>query len=209
MLKSMTGRRREPSSGTAAKILAAAQESLRLDGFAGASARAIARRADCNQALVFYHFGSLADLYLAVLDEISRTREARYAELVLGAATPAAMVDAARTIFREDLELGHLTVLVELIGGSRSVPGMPTAIAERLVAWRELAQQGLDRHTGRNPLTAMVPTAELADAAVALFLGLEVLTHLEDSHTSADRLFGRAVQLAGVATTLGLIGRST
>jgi AcrR family transcriptional regulator len=41
-------------------------------GFAGASAREIARRADCNQALVFYHFGSVTELLLAGLDDSTR-----------------------------------------------------------------------------------------------------------------------------------------
>ena len=44
------------------------------EGFAGASAREIARRAGCNQGLVFYHFGSVANLLLAALDEVSETR---------------------------------------------------------------------------------------------------------------------------------------
>jgi AcrR family transcriptional regulator len=43
-------------------------------GFAGASAREIARRADCNQALVFYHFGSVTELLLAGLDDVSTRR---------------------------------------------------------------------------------------------------------------------------------------
>ncbi len=48
------------------------------EGFAGASAREIARRAGCNQGLVFYHFGSVANLLLAALDEVSETRRRRY-----------------------------------------------------------------------------------------------------------------------------------
>ena len=47
---------------------AAARTSLRTDGIMGASARVIARHGDFNQALIFYHFGSLNDLFIAVLD---------------------------------------------------------------------------------------------------------------------------------------------
>ena len=46
----------------------------RTKGFAGASARAIAPRASFNQALIFYHFGSVRNPLLAVLDLISERR---------------------------------------------------------------------------------------------------------------------------------------
>ena len=44
---------------TRAVLIAAAIDTLREAGFAGASARRIAKRAGCNQALIFYHFGSV------------------------------------------------------------------------------------------------------------------------------------------------------
>ena len=45
------------SAATKQGLVEAAIETLKAEGFAGASARAIAGRAGCNQALVFYHFG--------------------------------------------------------------------------------------------------------------------------------------------------------
>ncbi|MFD8819212.1 TetR/AcrR family transcriptional regulator, partial [Streptomyces sp. NPDC059627] len=59
------------SAATRAALVAAAADALREVGFAGASAREIARRADCQQSLVFYHFGSVAKLHLAALDQVS------------------------------------------------------------------------------------------------------------------------------------------
>ena len=59
------------SAATKQALVAAAIETLRAEGFAGASARAIAGRAGCNQALIFYHFGSVVTLLLAALDEVS------------------------------------------------------------------------------------------------------------------------------------------
>ena len=46
--------------------------------FAGASARAIAREGSFNQALIFYHFASVRNLLLAVLDLISERRMSEY-----------------------------------------------------------------------------------------------------------------------------------
>src|ERR1700681_1222486 len=78
------------------------------EGFAGASARQIARRAGCNQGLVFYHFGSVANLLLAALAEVAETRGVRYQEAVDGAAGIGELVDVAETVFEEDLDAGHM-----------------------------------------------------------------------------------------------------
>ena len=66
------------SAATKRSLVAAAIETLKTEGFAGASARAIAARAGCNQALIFYHFGSVVTLLLAALDEVSASRLERY-----------------------------------------------------------------------------------------------------------------------------------
>jgi len=72
------------SPQTRAALVAAAIAALRDVGFAGASAREIARRAACNPALVFYHFGSVTDLLLAALDDVSDRRLAAYRGLLDG-----------------------------------------------------------------------------------------------------------------------------
>jgi len=87
-------------------LVDAAIESLRFDGFAGASARAIATRAGVNPGLIFYHFGSVADLLLAGLEEVSARRMERYSAAVAAAATPSDLVAVATEIFREDLDEG-------------------------------------------------------------------------------------------------------
>jgi len=47
---------------TTDKLLAAAAQALSQEGVASLSARSIAARAQVNQALIFYHFGSLGGL---------------------------------------------------------------------------------------------------------------------------------------------------
>src|SRR3954452_18431681 len=91
------------STATRQALVDAAIETLKADGFSGASARTIAGRAGCNQGLVFYHFGSVANLLLAALDAVSADRSARYRASVEAAASPTELVDAATAIFREDL----------------------------------------------------------------------------------------------------------
>ena len=56
---------------TAQTIIESALATLRDEGFAGATSRAIARRGAFNQALIFYHFGSLENLLVAALEQTS------------------------------------------------------------------------------------------------------------------------------------------
>jgi AcrR family transcriptional regulator len=49
-------------SDTREKLLAAAVETVWRDGLGASSARSIAARAGVNQALIFYHFGSVSEL---------------------------------------------------------------------------------------------------------------------------------------------------
>ena len=70
---------RTPSGGaTRDRIVKAALETLKNVGFAGTSARAIARAGDFNQALIYYHFGSVEDLMIAALHDFSERRLKRY-----------------------------------------------------------------------------------------------------------------------------------
>src|ERR1700731_2313647 len=76
-------------------LVNAAIETLKSEGFVGTSARAIAKQAGCNQALVFYHFGSVVDLLLAALDEVSERRKERYEIALEGVGRPSELVDLA------------------------------------------------------------------------------------------------------------------
>ena len=207
--------REERSARTRAALIGGAIGALREEGFAGASAREIAQRAGCNQSLVFYHFGSVNDLLLAALDEISARRMAAYSRLVEEAGTLAGFVDSARSIFLDDLDAGHVTVLVEMIAGAQSVPGLGEQVAARLAPWRDFAERAIARALASSPVASLVPAAEAAHAVVAGFLGLELLAHLDDDRSAALALFDRAqaaaafVDMTGGALLSRLGARST
>ncbi len=189
------------ADATRRALIEGAIESLRHDGFAGASARAIAARAGCNQALVFYHFGSVTDLLLAALDDVSAQRRARYDAAVAAAATPAEVVAAATGIFREDLDAGYVAVLVEMIAGAGTTPGLGAEVARRIAPWQAFAREAIASMVAGSPLAALVPVDEAAHAVVALYLGLELLSHLDDDRAPALALFDRAAALAALLPT--------
>ena len=112
------------SAGTRAQLVAGRHRDAPVRWLAGASARAIAQRAGSNQGLVFYHFGSVANLLLAALDSVSALRMEKYGLAIERVGSPSELVDVAMDIFREDLDAGYVAVLVEMIAGASSTPGL-------------------------------------------------------------------------------------
>jgi AcrR family transcriptional regulator len=183
---------------TRAALIASAIATLRAVGFAGASAREIAERAGCNQALVFYHFGSVNELLLAALDDVSARRLAAYTEMVERANSPTELIDSARAIFSEDLDAGHVAVLVEMITGAQSTPGLGEQVAARLAPWRGFAESAVRKGMKSSPVAFLLPANELAHGVVAGFLGLELLASLDGDRDAALALFDRARSIASL-----------
>jgi len=196
-----------PTSGRSADtrrlLIGAAVETLKDVGYAGASARAIAERAGSNQGLVFYHFGSVNDLLLAALDEVSTRRMEAYRGVLEHATSVAALAESARAIFVEDLDAGYVRVLIEMITGAQAVPGLGDLVAERLRPWRDLAEDAVRRALGRSAAARLLPPAEAAHALVAGFLGLELLASLDGDRAAALAVFDRARSLARMLDLLG------
>jgi AcrR family transcriptional regulator len=190
------------SADTRRLLVAAAVETLKEEGYAGASARAIALRAGSNQGLVFYHFGSVANLLLAALDAVSADRLAQYDAAVQRVGTPAELIDVAAAIFRQDLDAGYVTVLVEMIAGASSSPGLGPEVAARIGPWFEFAQGAVERTFGGSALGSAIPARDVAYGVVALYVGLEMLSHLDGERDRALALFSYARQLADLFEAL-------
>jgi len=67
-----------------------------------------------------------------------------------------------------------------------------------IAPWRTFAQQAIETIVAESPLAALVPVDDAAHAVVALYLGLEMLSHLDGDRDTALRLFDRASQLIAV-----------
>ena len=202
-----TDGRRAQSAEVRAALVAAAIEALREAGFAGASAREIAGRAGCSQALVFYHFGSVNDLLLAALDDVSARRMEAYRDLLEHASSMTALAESARSIFIQDLDAGYVRVLTEMITGAQAVPGLGDQVAARLRPWRDLAEEAVRRALGRSAASLLLPPAEAGHALVALFLGLELLTTLDGDRRTALAVFDRLRSLARMLDMVGGLRR--
>ena len=190
------------AGGVRASLIAAAIETVREEGFVGASARAIAGRAGVNSATVFYHFGSVNDLLLAALDTSSLERLERYRTATANSVDIPELVRVIALLNRDDYESGHIAVMAALVGGAAAIPGLAPMIAQRIQPWIDLATEVIDRVTAGSALRALFDPAVLARALVSLFLGIELMAQLDSDRDGALALFDQADKLIALAGPL-------
>lgn len=106
-------------------------------------------------------------------------------------------------IFTEDLDAGHVAVLVEMITGAQSTPGLGEQVAARLAPWRDFTESAVRKALVGSPVELLLPAKELAHAVVAGFLGLQLLASLDGDRAVALTLFERARLIAGLLEMTG------
>ena len=182
---------------TRGRLMTAAVETLREQGVTATTARAIAQRAEVNQALIFYHFGSVAGLLLEAFRRTSEEQVARYREAAEEVTSLRDLVAIARRLHDEDLESGAVTAVTQLMAaaGDREVGGQ---ILDRFEQWISIVEEALQRAAAGSPLAALVPTRQAAYAIAAMFLGIELLTRLDPGRSEADALFDMMANVAAL-----------
>jgi AcrR family transcriptional regulator len=210
MNKPMKQMRRRPATGkrgprggdVRGQIIEAALETLKTKGFNGSSARAIADLGGFNSALIFYYFGSLNGLLLAALDHSSEQRLARYHRAVDAADSLEELIGVATRIYREDVEGGHITVFSELVGASLSHPELAPEIVARAEPWLSFVEETLSKVVKDSPLDGLLPKREIAYAVIAFYMGVNLLTHLDQDRSRIERLFELSRQMAPTVAAL-------
>jgi AcrR family transcriptional regulator len=194
--------KKSASQQTKERILAAAFEALRSDGFAGATSRAIARIGGFNQALIFYHFGSVDGLLLAALDASSAARLERYRAALDAAGSTSDLLRTAGEIYREDREGGHTAVVAQLVSGSLARPDLAPAIVERMEPWITFCEDAIGRVIDGTPVADLLPVRDLAYALMTFYLGVNLLTHLDADSSRTDALFDQVALVAPILEQL-------
>lgn len=168
-------------------MIDAAVRTVREVGYAGATSRAIAARGRFNQALIYYHYGSVDGLLLTALDELGTERLQRYRRLVDDAESPEQLLDAARRIYRADRRSGHVAFVSQLVAAGMTKPELGRRVLERMEPWIELAEDALGKALRDTPFEGL-PASEIAYAVVTYYLGLNLLTELDPRRARADAL---------------------
>lgn len=163
---------------TRSRIVDAALEALREDGIAGISARNIARHGGFNQALIFYHFGSVEGLLIAVARAESERRSELYASTLGEVGSLAELVAVARRLHEEEFRSGSVAALTQVLAGASRSEELARGIWDSLEPWTALVGDTIERLLAGTPYAGVLPVDDLTSAVAALFLGIELLAGL-------------------------------
>lgn len=186
------------SSGeeTKARIIDATLTTLKEEGIVGTSARAIARAGDFNQALIFYHFGSVDDAVVAAVSHMSTRRMENHRSKLETASSLPDLIRVARELHADDTSTDNMTVLTQALAGASGNDAMGAQLYSHLEPWSEMVAGAIERVLKDSPVAETVPHRQIANAISALFLGIEMLDDLDPEHGHAGAMFDSLQSLA-------------
>jgi AcrR family transcriptional regulator len=159
--------KRQNKRDSKAQIFAAAAAEFAEHGYAAAGVDRIAAKARVNKAMLYYHYGSKADLYRDVLQDMFRALAARARAIADGTGSPAEKLDTwVATIVEEASARPHFPpiMLRELASGGDHLDADTMKIVGGIyLAVRDIIGQGQDAGEFRavNPLLVhftVIPT---------------------------------------------------
>ena len=183
------------------RILQATVRTLAQQGFSRTSARAIARTGGFAPGVIYYHFDDLDDLFVATIRHTSQVRMRRYESELDDVTSAVELLRRLRQLYDEDTAEGHIAAVQELISAAPASPRLVEQVRTETGVWQDFARRTIDRLLSGTLLAGLVPVAQLAKAAVATYLGLEMLTHLDPGRTDPHALFDAAAPAAAMLDT--------
>ncbi|MFD3992501.1 TetR family transcriptional regulator [Streptomyces sp. NPDC056431] len=184
------------SQETREKLLAGALRTLVEQGITKASARAIAATAGVNQALVFYHFGSVDELLAEACRYGAEQRVARHRERLAAVGSLTELLAFGRELHEEERAAGHVAFLGQLLAGAQAHPRLVPATVAGLDLWITEIEQVLVRVLAGTPLAEFTDPAGLARAVGASFVGLELYEGVDPA--GAEAAFAALEQLGAL-----------
>ena len=175
------------STDTKTKLLEGALRTLTEQGIAKTSARTVAAAAGVNQALVFYHFGSVDELLAAACRYGAERTVARYRARFAAVTSLTELLALGREIHEQERAGGHVALLGQLLAGAQTHASLGPATAAGLELWIAEIERVLERILPTTPLGEFTDPAGLARAVAASFVGIELYEGV-DRAGAADAL---------------------
>ena len=173
------------SQETKAKLLEGALRTLTEQGIAKVSARTIATAAGVNQALVFYHFGSVDELLAAACRYGAEQSVARYRERFAAVTSLSELLAVGREMHEAERAGGHVALLGQLLAGAQTQATLGPATAAGLDLWIVEIEKVLVRVLADTPLGEFADPVGLARAVAAAFVGIELYEGVDAVGASA------------------------
>ncbi|MEO3824213.1 TetR/AcrR family transcriptional regulator [Actinomadura sp. B10D3] len=182
-----------PRAEARRRLLEAAIRTLAIEGYAGTTARSIAKTGGFAPGVIYYHFEDLEDLLVAALSHTSRARRERYEEVLDSCSDATELLARLRELYAEDMrDQGHIDAVQELFRASSASPRLRDELLAHVESWSEFAAATVRRLVAGTAFESLVPSRDLGMIAVAMFLGVQTLTHLDGDRSRIESLFTTA-----------------
>ena len=192
------------ASSTRDRLLAGTLQVVAEQGIAKASARTIAAEAGVNQALVFYHFGSIDELLVAACEHGAQQRVEANREAIAEVTSLPELVAVARRLHETERAAGHVALLGQLLAGAPSHGPLAGAVATGLGLWIAEVELVMTRLLADTPVADLVDITGLARAIAASFVGLELYDGVDaDGAASALTALEQLAAMVAVLADLG------
>ncbi|WP_406332917.1 TetR/AcrR family transcriptional regulator [Streptomyces sp. NBC_00203] len=192
------------SEATREKLLEGALRTLVEQGIAKTSARSIAATAGVNQALVFYHFGSVDELLSEACRYGAERRVARHRERLAEIGSLAELLSFGREMHEVERAEGYVAVLGQLLAGAQTHPRIAPATAAGLDLWIAEIEKVLTRVLPATPLGEFADPVGLARAVAASFVGIQLYEGVDPA--GAASALASLEQLTALLTALESLG---
>jgi AcrR family transcriptional regulator len=177
---------------------------MREHGVAGISARTIAAAAGVNQALIFYHYGSVDELLTATCLINTRERVDRYTQRFAAVGSLRELLSVGRALHEEERRLGNVSILAQLLAAAQTDGKLADATRAALALWIEQIEAVLQRLLAGAPFAEVADVPGLARAISAAFVGLELYEGVADAE--AQRALAALDQLAVLVEVVDELG---
>ncbi|BBH67700.1 TetR family transcriptional regulator [Actinoplanes sp. OR16] len=191
-------------SDTKQRLIDGALAAMRDHGVAGASARTIAAAAGVNQALVFYHYGSVDELLGAACRQATEQRVTAYADRFAAVGSLRELLQVGRDLHASELAQGNVSVLAQLLAAAQTGDRLAAPTADAFALWTAAIESVLTRLLAASPVTEVADIPGLSRAVAAAFVGIELYEGID--RAGAGRAFEALDQLAVLVEVVDELG---
>lgn len=192
---------------TRRRLVDATMQTIREHGMARLSARTIAATGGVNQALVFYHFGTVDGLVAEACRVVTAERVDRHRPALEAVTTWSGLVDVAEQVRADEREEGNVAVLGQVLAASHGSPGLASAAGQAIGLWTGAVRPTLQRLLATSPVGELFDADVLTDLAASAFVGIELMEPTRDAGTPHDDPLARLRPVAELLDGLGPIAR--
>lgn len=194
---------------TRRRLIDATMETVRQQGVAKLSARTIAATGGVNQALVFYHFGTVDGLVVEACRVLTTERVERHRDALAAVTTWAGLIDVAQQVQADERDERNVAVLGQILAASHGNPELAVAAGDAIGLWTAAVRPTLERLLATSPVGELFDADTLTDLAASAFVGIELMepTRAERSDAEHRDPLARLRPVAELLDGLGPIAR--